>query len=111
MVWCCFPRYDGDPVFCSLLRKNKDIGFFEIEVNKSESIKQEYIENTAILKTRITDNQGGCVEITDFAPRFKKYERIYRPNMLLRQIVPISGRPRIRIRLSASGARLTDGCV
>ena len=20
IVWCCFPRFDGDPVFCSLLQ-------------------------------------------------------------------------------------------
>jgi len=32
IVWACFPRFDGDPVFCSLLRKNQDIGFFDIEV-------------------------------------------------------------------------------
>jgi len=99
VVWSCFPRFDGDPVFCSLLRKNQDIGFFDIEVNKSESIQQYYLENTAVLRTKVTDSQGSCVEITDCAPRFKKFERIYRPNMLLRTIVPVCGRPRIRIRL------------
>lgn len=99
VVWACFPRFDGDPVFCSLLRKNQDIGFFDIEVNKSESIQQFYLENTAVLRTKVTDSQGSCVEITDCAPRFKKYERTYRPNMLLRTIVPVCGRPRIRIRL------------
>jgi GH15 family glucan-1,4-alpha-glucosidase len=72
LVWTCLPRFDGDPVFCSLLRKNQDIGFFDIEVHKSETIQQSYVENTAILQTLITDSQGGCVEIMDFAPRFKK---------------------------------------
>ena len=22
VVWCCLPRFDGDPVFCSLLQGN-----------------------------------------------------------------------------------------
>lgn len=99
IVWACFPRFDGDPVFCSLLRKNQDIGFFDLEVNKSETIQQKYLESTAVLQTLITDSQGGCVEIMDFCPRFKKFERVYRPNMIVRLVAPIAGRPRIRIRL------------
>lgn len=99
VVWCCLPRFDGDPVFCSLLRKNQDIGFFDIEVHKSETIQQKYVENTAVLQTTITDSQGGSVEIMDFAPRFKKFERVYRPNMIVRLVAPVAGRPRIRIRL------------
>ena len=27
IVWGCFPRFDGDPVFCSLLRDTDDYGF------------------------------------------------------------------------------------
>ena len=24
VVWCCLPRFDGDPVFCDLLRNGGD---------------------------------------------------------------------------------------
>jgi hypothetical protein len=24
IVWCCFPRFDGDPIFCSLLEVADD---------------------------------------------------------------------------------------
>jgi GH15 family glucan-1,4-alpha-glucosidase len=33
----------------------------------------------------------------DFAPRFENLERIYKPLMLIRKIVPIEGRPRVRV--------------
>ena len=42
---------------------------------------------------------GGAVEIIDFAPRWHQNERFYRPVMLLRHVRPLSGLPRIRIRL------------
>lgn len=27
IVWGCFPRFDGDPMFCSLLRDADDLGY------------------------------------------------------------------------------------
>src|SRR5437868_10419346 len=41
----------------------------------------------------------GRVEITDFAPRFHQYGRMFSPMMLVRQIRRIAGNPRIRVRL------------
>jgi hypothetical protein len=35
IVWCCFPRFDGDPIFCSLLEVADDptgAGLFDIEL-------------------------------------------------------------------------------
>lgn len=49
--------------------------------------------------TTLYDEHGGVVEITDFAPRFKQYGRIYRPMSLVRHIRPRKGVPRIRIRV------------
>ena len=45
------------------------------------------------------DADGGAIEITDFAPRFRQYGRIFCPMMIVRQVRRISGSPRIRIRL------------
>jgi len=99
IVWSCFPRFDGDPVFCSLLRNSDDYGFFAAELADCERHEQRYLENTAILMTRLYDCHGGAVEITDFAPRFGQYGRMFRPMMLVRRIRRISGSPRLTLRL------------
>ncbi len=102
IVWSCFPRFDGDPVFCSLLREERgadDAGFFRLEVADFERAEQHYLENTAILVTRLYDRNGGAVEITDFAPRFGQYGRMFRPVMLVRQVKRLAGSPRLTVRL------------
>ena len=49
--------------------------------------------------TRLTDRNGDGVEITDFAPRFQQFGRIFRPTTLMRIVRPFGETPRIRIRL------------
>jgi GH15 family glucan-1,4-alpha-glucosidase len=56
------------------------------------------VANTAILSTTLTDSAGQSIEIIDFAPRFKRYERIFRPRLLIRRIEPRAGNCLIRIR-------------
>src|SRR5690348_1573941 len=90
VVWCCFPRFDGDPAFCSLLQGERgtgadDFGYFAIDVVDAVRFEQEYVRNTAVLVTRIHDKNGGAVEITDFAPRYRQFDRIFAPMMLVRQ--------------------------
>jgi GH15 family glucan-1,4-alpha-glucosidase len=99
ITWGCFPRFDGDPVFCSLLRETDDYGYFVIELADCERTEQSYLENTAILMTRLYDRHGGSIEITDFAPRFGQYGRMFRPMMLVRRIKRLTGSPRIILRL------------
>jgi len=102
IVWCCFPRFDGDPIFCSLLEVADDptgAGLFDIELTNLESAKQEYVRNTAILVTTLTDDAGATVQITDLAPRFKHYGRLFRPTVLVRRVAPLAGSPRLRIRV------------
>lgn len=101
--WCCFPRFDGDPTFCSLLRSERngdaDFGHFSIVVENTDRIEQSYVRNTAVLLTRIHDRDGAIVEITDFAPRYRQFGRIFAPMMLIREIRRVAGNPRIRIEL------------
>lgn len=97
--WTCFPRFDGDPVFCSLLTNSEDHGFFAVELADCERTEQRYLENTAILVTRLYDRQGGAVEVTDFAPRFGQYGRMFRPMMLVRRVKRLAGSPRLILRL------------
>lgn len=99
ITWGCFPRFDGDPVFCALLKENDDHGFFAVDLVDCERSEQHYLENTAILITCLYDRHGGCVEITDFAPRFGQYGRLFRPMMLIRRLRRVSGSPRLTVRL------------
>jgi len=99
ITWGCFPRLDGDPVFCTLLKKTDGFGFFAVELVDCERSEQHYLENTAILLTRLYDRQGGAIEITDFAPRFGQHGRTFRPMMLVRRLRRLAGSPRLIIRL------------
>ena len=102
VVWGCVPGFDGDPIFCKLLdgaEGSPDSGFFSIELDDFRHSTQQYLRNSAILSTTLADTHGGAVEIVDFAPRFKHYDRIYRPIMMVRRLRPVQGAPRIRIRL------------
>ena len=86
IVWGCYPRFDGDPVFCSLLNAEQDQGFFDIELIDFARAEQAYVENTAIVRTCLYDTRGGAVEILDFAPRFELFGRMFRPTMLVRRL-------------------------
>jgi len=100
VVWCCLPRFDADPVFCSLLNDHDaENGVFAIDLQGMTRSEQAYQRNTAILVTRMFDDDGNGIEITDFAPRFRVRGRRFRPMTLIRRVMPIAGSPRIRVRL------------
>src|SRR3990172_6656653 len=100
LVWACLPRYDGDPVFCALLSNAQDQGgAFEIELQNLARVEQHYLRNTAVLVTTLHDANGGAVEITDFAPRFRQYGRMFYPMMYVRRVRPLAGSPVIRVCL------------
>ena len=79
LVWWCYPRFDSDPVFCRLVAGDEDKGFSDVVLDGMVSIQSEYLRNTAIVSTVLTDRQGGAVRITDFAPRFRNLGRTHRP--------------------------------
>lgn len=102
VAWCCFPRFDGDPVFCSLLSGDSPgarPGVFTIELEGLARIEQHYIDDTPILVTRLIDAKRGGVEITDFCPRLEVDGKLFCPRLLVRQVRPIGGKPRIVVRL------------
>ncbi|SKA08150.1 glycoside hydrolase family 15 protein [Novilysobacter spongiicola] len=100
IVWGCVPAFDGDPTFCALLRPSQHPGGdYAIELEDQAASEQQYLPNTAVLRTVLRDVHGGAIEIIDFAPRWHHFDRFYRPVMVIRQVRPLSGMPRIRIRL------------
>ena len=101
LVWSCLPRFDGDAVFHALLGSpsgNPHDGAFTIELIGLKSTEQTYLTNTAILKTTL-HGETGSIEIHDFIPRFYWRNRAFRPQTIIRRITPISGSPRIRLRV------------
>jgi GH15 family glucan-1,4-alpha-glucosidase len=102
IVWCCMPRFDGDPIFCSLVDGDGEEvqeGFFDVLIDDFSHSEQHYESNTAILVTTLYDQHGAGVEITDFAPRFKRHNRMHRPQRIIRMLRPVHGTPRIQVRI------------
>lgn len=102
VVWGCFPRFDGDPVFCSLIdggdaqsQAPPERGVFALDLVGMARCEQAYVDNTAIVVSVVSDDRGNTLEITDFAPRFTRFERTFRPPQLVRRVRPLAGRPRI----------------
>ncbi len=99
VVWSCFPRFDGDPVFCRRGDEGGERGFFAVDFPEVRHVEQRYLPNTAVLETVLRDANGSGLRLLDFMPRFEHFERMFRPTMLVRCLEPIGEAPRIRIRL------------
>jgi len=95
IVWCCLPRFDSEPLFGSLLDAGG--GEFAVAPADGRSGRQNYIENTNVLATEF-EAADGRFRVLDFAPRFNRHERMFRPTQLVRIIEPIEGTPSIRVR-------------
>jgi GH15 family glucan-1,4-alpha-glucosidase len=104
LVWWCFPRFDSDPVFSRLLAGNEEKGFSDVVLDGMADFQSDYVRNTAIVSTVLTDKHGNAVRITDFAPRFRQYGRMFRPPQLFRIIEPVAGLPRITTRIRPTHA-------
>ena len=94
--WLCWPRFDSSFIFGSLLDENKG-GEFTILPSANYTSNQFYLENTNVLCTEITC-ENGRYRIIDVAPRFQQYERFFKPLMLIRKIEPIEGNPVIKVK-------------
>ncbi|MFO7565662.1 MAG: glycoside hydrolase family 15 protein [Enhygromyxa sp.] len=96
VVWQCLPRFDGDPVYCRLLG---GAGEYAVELSRFSHSSQAYDLHTPMLRTMLFGEQGAAIELLDFAPRFYARGRVLRPQTHVRCIRPISGAPRITIRV------------
>lgn len=98
--WLCWPRFDSDFVFGSIL--GKGLGEFSITPRTPYQTQQVYLENTNILSTSFKSEEGDF-EVIDFAPRFFDRERPQKPLMLFRKVKYQGGRPRLKIQISPVG--------
>lgn len=99
IVWWCFPRFDGDPFFCRLIAGDEEKGFCDVVLEGLAHSASQYERNTATVTTLLTARDGSAVRVTDFAPRFRNFDRILRPPQLMRRIDPVAGMPRVTIRV------------
>jgi GH15 family glucan-1,4-alpha-glucosidase len=104
LVWWCYPRLDGDPIFCRLLAGDEEKGFSDVVLDGLADTQSAYRHNTAIVETTLTNTNGAQLRITDFAPRFRHFGRTLRPPQLIRIIEPLSGLPRITVRFRPTHA-------
>lgn len=95
--WCCLPQFDSPSAFAKLLDENNG-GSFEIIVDDSYAVSQEYEARTNILVT--TFNNGvDAFEVHDFMPRYhKKGSDYHNPPEIVRYFKHKFGRPAFRIK-------------
>ncbi|UDG83257.1 glycoside hydrolase family 15 protein [Candidatus Vallotia lariciata] len=99
IVWSCFPRFDGDPVFNALIDTSDHASLWSIKLENYVRSEQFYEPNTAVLRTRLYDINEQGIEITDFAPRFYERGRYFRPTTIVRRVKPLEGSVRITVQL------------
>ena len=80
IVWLCWPRFDSEPVFASLIG-----GQGRCAIETDLGAKQEYVSDTNIVRTQF----GEAFEVLDYAPP----EQL----ALVRLLRPLSGAPRVRV--------------
>ncbi|HEV7914757.1 MAG TPA: glycoside hydrolase family 15 protein, partial [Albitalea sp.] len=106
VVWCCMPRFDGEPIFHALLDSAQGLpqdGTFTIELEGFARSEQSYDPGTALLRTRLFDANGEGIEIVDFCPRFFTRDRAFRPAQIVRRVRPLVGHPRVRFVVRPRG--------
>ena len=61
IVWWCYPRFDGDPIFCRLVSGKEEKGFSDVVLEDMVDFQSQYIRNSAIICTVLTDRHGGKI--------------------------------------------------
>lgn len=100
--WMCWPRFDSSFIFGKLLDDDKGGEFSIKPVKEGFAAKQYYVENTNILCTEVT-TENGRYRVTDIAPRFFQNDRYYKPLMLIRKVERMEGSPRVIVKCRPKG--------
>ncbi|HVM35820.1 MAG TPA: glycoside hydrolase family 15 protein [Actinomycetota bacterium] len=103
--WLCVPRLDSDPVFCSLLDRNRG-GHFLLRPEGLHSAGHAYLPDTGVLVTEL-HGPNGIVRITDamaLRPGSDLRDELD-PSRgeLLRKVEVVSGRVRLEVDVSPRG--------
>src|SRR5262245_19641797 len=94
--WLCWPQFDSRFVFGGLLDHEKGGDCFVRPDSENFSAQQYYVANTNVLCTEFKCSDGHF-KVLDFAPRFRQYDRYYKPLMMVRKIQLVAGQPLVRV--------------
>lgn len=98
--WWCVPRFDGDPIFGSLLDAELG-GSFVIRPVEPFRTRRRYVGQTALLETEFT-TAGGVVRVVDFMPAATERQKRTYPvpfRSIVRRVTGLRGRVRLRVQL------------
>lgn len=101
----CVPRFDRDPVFCSLLDRRHG-GGFRLSPDGVRESRQRYVDDTAVLITELRTDTG-VLQVTDafvLRPGARLEEDApAAAGELLRQVRVVEGEVTLRLRLEPRG--------
>src|SRR5690606_4807799 len=100
IAWWCVPRFDGDPIFGSLLDAELG-GSFVIRPVEPFRTRRRYVGQTALLETEFT-TAGGVVRVVDFMPAATERQKRTYPvpfRSIVRRVTGLRGRVRLRVQL------------
>jgi len=111
--WMCFPTFSSPSIFAKILDTKKG-GSLEVKPVGEYKITQRYLRNTAILET-LFESKKDLFKVIDFFPRYNKllkgkYENLLKENNLIRIIMPVRGKPRIRLRYDPKPDYAREDC-
>lgn len=90
--WLCWPRFDSDPIFCSLLDANQG-GYWSIRPTLPFESSAKYVEETNVLETGFK-TETGRMALIDWMPALTEDERKSRllpEGLMLRKATCLSG--------------------
>jgi len=96
--WLCWPRFDSPSIFGSLL--DADVGgAFQIQPTGDYSAERRYLENTNVLETTFT-TENGVLQVTDLMPvahREAYKQELWPERELLRRVECVEGRVEVGV--------------
>jgi alpha,alpha-trehalase len=112
VVWLCVPRFDSEPLFCSLLDARRG-GCFRIAPEEVLEALQRYEPDSGVLVTelrcptglvRITDclTLRSGADLTEDTPAGR--------GELLRSVVVLEGTVRLQVHIAPRGGGAAEGC-
>lgn len=106
--WCCFDRFDAEPLFARLLDRDKG-GCFEIRPVGAAAVSRGYVGDTNLLRTDFRTD-AGSVRLIDFMAVARHENaaagdltRLHPPGWIVRMLHGESGQVRLRLRYQPVG--------
>ncbi|MEZ4236568.1 MAG: glycoside hydrolase family 15 protein [Myxococcota bacterium] len=91
VVWWCWPKLDGDPLFCGLLDE-PGRGIFGVSLLGQREARIVSPPGAPVVVTRLEAEDGSVLEVVDVVPAGEPA-----PIELVRTLRPVEGRPAVRL--------------